>query len=139
MFKNLWQPNPSEKCQPFKFPPRNIIRARPRLLQIAANGCLMECCEMLTRFGFRRKMLYLCTSKEERALNKRVFSSFFGQKNGIFTSEINFFTLLRKFFLGVCGYFLRNVGGFLGNEERLKVKRYLFFMPHFFHLKHGVT
>ena len=24
---------------------------------------------MLKRFGFRRKMLYLCTSEEERALN----------------------------------------------------------------------
>ena len=87
---------------------------------------------MLTRFGFRRKMYYLCTSEEERALNKRVFSSFFGAKNGVFTSEINFFTLLRKIFLGVCGLFLRNVGGFVGDEERLKVKRYLFSKPHFF-------
>ena len=76
-------------------------------------------------------MLYLCTSEEERAHKHGVFSSFFGQKNGIFTSEINFFTLLRKFFLGVCGFFLRNVGGFLGDVERLKVKRYLFSRPHF--------
>ena len=87
---------------------------------------------MLMRFGFRRNMLYLCTSEEERALNKRVFSSFFGPKNGNFTSEINFFTLLRKIFLGVCGFFLRNVDGFLGDVERLRVKRYLFFVPHFF-------
>ena len=86
---------------------------------------------MLRRFGFRGEMYYLCLSEEERALNKRVFSSFFGQKNGIFTSEINFFTLLRKFFLGVCGFFLRNVGGFLDDVERLDVKRYLFFVPHF--------
>ena len=93
-------------------PPRNITHASPRLLQIAANGRLMECCEVLTRFGFRRIMLYLCTSKEERALNKRVFSSFFGQKNGVFTSEVKNFTLLRNFFLGVCGIFLRNVGFF---------------------------
>ena len=76
-------------------------------------------------------MVYLCTSKEERALNKRVFSSFFGLKNGIFTSEIIFFTLLRKIFLGVCGFFLRNVDGFLGDLEGLKVKRYLFSRPHF--------
>ena len=75
---------------------------------------------MLKRFGFQRKMVYLCTSEEERALNKRVFSSFFGPKNGIFTSEINFFTLLRKFFLGVCGFFLRNVGGYFGDVEVLK-------------------
>ena len=87
---------------------------------------------MLTRFGFRRKMVYLCISKEERALNKRVFSSFFGLKKGFFTSEIIFFTLLRKIFLGVCGFFLRNVDGFLGDVERLRVKRYLFFVPHFF-------
>ena len=77
-------------------------------------------------------MYYLCTSEEERALNKRVFSSFFGPKNGIFTSEIDFSTLLRKIFLGVCGSFLRYVDGFLGDKERLKVKRYLFFQPHFF-------
>ena len=77
---------------------------------------------MLKRFGFQRKMVYLCTSEEERALNKRVFSSFFGPKNGIFTSEIIFFTLLRKFFLGVCGYFLSNVDRFFADVERRKVK-----------------
>ena len=87
---------------------------------------------MLTRFGFRRKMVYLCTSKEERALNKRVFSSFFGPKKWYFTSEIDFSTLLRKIFLGVCGFFLSNVGGFFTDTERLKVKRYLFSKPHFF-------
>ena len=87
---------------------------------------------MLKRFGFRRKMLYLCTSEEERALNKRVFSSFFGKKNGEFTLEIDFSTLLRKFFLGVCGFFLRNVGCFFAYIEWLKVKRYLFSWPHFF-------
>ena len=86
---------------------------------------------MLTRFGFWLEMYYLCTSEEERALNKRVFSSFFGPKNGIFTSEINFFTLLRNFFLGVCGFFLRHVGSFFGDVERLKVKRYLFSGPRF--------
>ena len=69
-------------------------------------------------------MLYLCTSEEERALNKRVFSSFFGLKKGIFTSEIKISTLLRKFFLGVCGFFLRHVVGFLGDAEWLEVKRY---------------
>ena len=86
---------------------------------------------MLTRFGFRRKMVYLCTSKEERALNKRVFSSFFGPKNGIFTSDVEKFTLLRIFFLGVCGFFLRNIGGFLGGIEPPKVKTYLFLRTHF--------
>ena len=72
---------------------------------------------MLTRFGFRRKMVYLCTSKEERAHKQRVFSSFFDQKNGIFTSEVEKSTLLRKIFLGVCGKFLRNVGVCGGDSE----------------------
>ena len=88
---------------------------------------------MLTQFGFRRKMLYLCTSEEERAHKQRVFSSFFGLKDGEFTSEVEKFTLLRKFFLGVCGLFLRNVGGFLGDVGRLKVKEYLFSKPYFFY------
>ena len=39
-----------------------------------------------------------------------VLSSFFGLKKGIFTSEIEISTLLRNFFLGVCGKFFRNVG-----------------------------
>ena len=81
---------------------------------------------MLTRFGFRGKMYYLCISEEERARKYWVLSSFFCTKNRIFTSEIDFSTLLRKIFLGVCGFFLRNVGGFLGDVERLKVKTYLF-------------
>ena len=87
---------------------------------------------MITRCGFRRKMYYLCTSEEEKALNKRVFSSFFGLKNGISTSEINFFTLLRKIFLRVCGFFLSSVGSFSADVAWLTVKRYLFLKPHFF-------
>ena len=46
--------------------------------------------------------------------------------------ELVISTLRRKFFLGVCGFFLRNVGVFFGDVERLKVKRYLFSKPHFF-------
>ena len=72
-------------------------------------------------------MYYLCISEEERAHRYRVSSSFFGPKNGIFTSEINFFTLLRKIFLGVCGRFLRNIGSFFTDVERLNVKVNLFF------------
>ena len=55
-------------------------------------------------------MLYICTSEEEKARKHWGFSSFFRQKNGIFTSEVEKFTLLRKNFLGVCGKFFRNVG-----------------------------
>ena len=62
-------------------------------------------------------MLYFCISEEERAHKQRVFSSFFDQKNGIFTSEVEKSTLLRKIFLGVCGKFLRNVGVRGGDSE----------------------
>ena len=72
-------------------------------------------------------MYYLCISEEERAHRYRVFSSFFGPKNGIFTSEINFFTLLRKIFLGVCGRILGNIGCIFADVERLNVKVNLFF------------
>ena len=62
---------------------------------------------------------------------------FFFQKNRIFTSEIEISTLRRKFFLGVCGNFFRNVGCFFADEERLKVKRYLFSKPHFLLFEEG--
>ena len=42
-------------------------------------------------------------------------------------------TLRRRFFLGVCGFFLRNVDGYFGDVEWRKVKRYLFSKPHFFY------
>ena len=76
-------------------------------------------------------MMYLCTSEEERALNKRVFSSFFGQKNGIFTSEVEFSTLLREFFLGVCGKFFRNVGRFFLTFVVVRKKRSVREVNHF--------
>ena len=86
---------------------------------------------MLRRFGFWRKMLYICTSKEERALNKRVFSSFLVGKKVVLHYELVISTLRRIFFLGVCGFSLRNIEGFFADVERLKVKRYLFSKPHF--------
>ena len=61
--------------------PRNITHARGSLLQIAAFSQLPRCCEMLTGFGFRGKMYYLCNSKEERAHKHRAFSSFCAQKS----------------------------------------------------------
>ena len=81
---------------------------------------------MLTRFGFRLKISYLCASEEEKARKHWGFSSFFRQKNGIFTSEINFFTLLRNFFLGVSVNFLGQAVANISDVEPQKVKRYLF-------------
>ena len=73
---------------------------------------------MLKRFGFRAKLLYLC------------------RKNRIFTSEIDFSTLLRIFSLEFADFF-RNVGCIFANEERLKLKRYLFSKPHFLLFEEG--
>ena len=61
--------------------PRNITHVRGSLLQIAAFSQLSRCCEMLTGFGFRGEMYYLCNSKEERAHKQRAFSSFCAQKS----------------------------------------------------------
>ena len=95
---------------------------------------------MLMRFGFGLKKDYLCTSKEEIAHKYGVFSSFLakiGQKKVVLHYELVISTLRRKFFLGVCGFSLRNVDGFFADVERQKVKRYLFSKPHFFYLKEG--
>ena len=66
------------------------------------------------------------------------FLLFFWLKNAFFTSEIEISTLRRKIFLGVCGFFLSNVGGFSADVEGLKVKRYLFFGAHFFEEGRGL-
>ena len=65
----------------------------------------------------------------------RAFSSFLakiGVKKVVLHYGLVISTLRRKISLGVCGFFLRNVGGCLGDVERPKVKRYLFSKPHFF-------
>ena len=64
-------------------------------------------------------MVYLCTSEEEKALNKRVFSSFFWPKKGVFTSEVEKNTSEINFFLGVCGFFFGNVGVRGGDSEAI--------------------
>ena len=71
-------------------------------------------------------MYYLCVSEEERAHKHGVFSSFFGQKYGIFTSEIEKNTSEIFLFLGGINFFLGQVVEFLAEVMRLKVKRYLF-------------
>ena len=73
---------------------------------------------MLGRFGFRRKMLYLCISEEERAHRFGVFSSFLVRKKVVLHYELVISTLRRNFFLGVCGFSLRNVDGFFADVER---------------------
>ena len=62
---------------------------------------------MLTRFGFRGKMYYLCTSEEERAQDTGLSPLFFAQYKGCNTSEVGNF-------LGFIGNFLGFIGNFLG-------------------------
>ena len=53
---------------------------------------------MLTQFVFRRKMLYLCNSKEERAPKHRVLSSFLAHYKGEKTSDVEKFLREIEFF-----------------------------------------
>ena len=88
---------------------------------------------MLTRFGFRRKMVYLCTSKEERAHKQRVFSSFFDQKNGIFTSEVENFLSESGVFFSESGFFLGVCGRNFADIEDGKLK-YIYFFGYTFNI-----
>ena len=80
---------------------------------------------------FSRKNVVSLLSEAERAHRYGVFSSFLVRKKVVLHYELVISTLRRKFFLGVCGFFLRNIDGFFADVERLKVKRYLFSKPHF--------
>ena len=65
---------------------------------------------MLKRFAFRRKMYYLCTSEEERALNTGLSPLFFGRYKGRNTSEVG----NSKCFIGFSKCFIGNFLGFIG-------------------------
>ena len=74
-------------------------------------------------------MYYLCHTKEERALDTRVLSSFLAKKlryKGYFTSDVEKNTSEINFFLGVIVIFLGQVVAFMTDVEPWKVKRYLF-------------
>ena len=65
---------------------------------------------MLKRFAFRAKMLYLCTSEEERTLNTGLFPLFFGRYKGRNTSEVENSIC----FSGFSKCFIGNFLGFIG-------------------------
>ena len=74
-------------------------------------------------------MYYLCLTKEERALDKRVFFSFFAKNltyKGRFTSDVEKITSDIIFFLGFIVEFFRQVVANISDVEPQKVKRYLF-------------
>ena len=75
-------------------------------------------------------MYYLCHTKEERAQNKRVLSSFLAKKlryKGCFTSDVEKNTSEINFFLGFSVNFLGQVVAVIADKERWKVKIHLFF------------
>ena len=76
---------------------------------------------MLTRFGSRLKMYYLCISEEERAHKQAGFLLFFWSKTGCFTSEIEKNTSEIFLFLGEINFFLGQVVEYLTDVMRLKV------------------
>ena len=81
------------------------------------------------QFGFRRKMYYLCHTKEERALDTRVLSSFLVKIPTYmvcFTSDVEKNISEIYFFLGFIVEFFRQVVVIMSDVERQKVKRYLF-------------
>ena len=75
-------------------------------------------------------MYYLCYTKEEKAPNTRVLSSFLLKNltdKGCFTSDVEKNTSEIDFFLGGIVRFLRQVVASVADVEPQKVKRYLFF------------
>ena len=72
----------------------------------------LKCFEMLTRFGFRGKMYYLCTSEEERALKTGLSPFFFAQYKGWNTKHLGISRCFIGNFLGFIGNFL----GFIGER-----------------------
>ena len=83
---------------------------------------------------FGGKYCIFVLAKRRKPINtgfSPLFLAKIGVKKVVLHYELVISTLLRKIFLGVCGFFLRNVGGFLDDVERLDVKRYLFSRPHF--------
>ena len=72
---------------------------------------------MLKRFAFRAKMLYLCTSEEERALNTGAFSSFLGRYKGRNTSEVENSICFCGFSKCFSGNFLGFIGARIDDVE----------------------
>ena len=72
---------------------------------------------MLKRFAFRAKMLYLCTSEEERARNTGFFPLFFAPYKGRKTSEVGNSICFCGNFLGFIGIFLGCIGARIDDVE----------------------
>ena len=74
---------------------------------------------MLKRFAFRAKMLYLCTSEEERARNTGFFPLFLGHYKGRNTSGVGNSKCFCGFSKCFCGNFLGFIGARIDDVEIL--------------------
>ena len=72
---------------------------------------------MLKRFAFRGKMLYICTSEEERALNTGLSPLFFGRYKGRNTSDVEKFIRQIGFFFSESGFSIGEVGARIGDVD----------------------
>ena len=73
---------------------------------------------MLKRFAFRAKMLYLCTSEEEEAVNTGL-SPLFCPIKGCITSEVEKSLREIEFFLSESGFSIGEVGERIGVSEKI--------------------
>ena len=65
---------------------------------------------MLTRFAFRAKIYYLCTSEEEKALNTGFSPLFLPHYKGRNTSDVEKFIRQIGFFFSESGFSIGEVG-----------------------------
>ena len=65
-----------------------------------------KCCDMLTRFGFRGKIYYLCTSEEERALNTGLSPLFLVNIRREIHRKLEILDALSEIFLALSEIFL---------------------------------
>ena len=72
---------------------------------------------MLKGFAFRAKMLYLCTSEEERAINTGIFALFLAIYKGRNTSEVENSICFCGFSKCFCGNFLGFIGARIDDVE----------------------
>ena len=72
---------------------------------------------MLKRFAFRAKMLYLCTSEEERAPNTGLSPLFLPHYKGRNTSEVGNSICFCGFSTGFIGNFLGFIGARIDDIE----------------------
>ena len=72
---------------------------------------------MLTRFAFRAKIYYLCTSEEEKAQKTGFSPLFLPHYKGRNTSDVEKFIRQIGFFFSESGFFLGEVGARIGDVD----------------------